>query len=78
MLGRDGSDDCAGAPMTSFDWSVLTAGLAVGVGVSFIAAAARRRRTTRLVDVAQTDPGSRRRRIDVVALDECTKTTDQP
>ena len=66
--------------MTSFDWSGLTAGLAVGVGigVSFIAAAARRRRITRRADVARTDPGSRRRRIDVVAIDERPKTTDEP
>ncbi len=57
--------------MTSFDWSVLTASLAGGLGVGVIAMTARRRhRTRRRAEYAQVGPVSRRRRIDVVAIDE--------
>ncbi len=57
--------------MTSFDWSVLTATLASGLGVGVIAMTAlRRHRTRRRTEYAQVGPGSRRRRIDVVAIDE--------
>jgi hypothetical protein len=57
--------------MTSFDWGVLTASLASGLGVGVIAMTAlRRRRTRRCSEYTQVGPGSRRRRIDVVAIDE--------
>ena len=57
--------------MTSFDWSLLTASLAGGLGVGVIAMTAlRRHRTRRRTEDPQVDPGSRRRRIDVVAIDE--------
>jgi small neutral amino acid transporter SnatA (MarC family) len=60
-----------GALMTSFDWSVLTASLAGGLGVALIAMMALRRRTAkRHADLAQVGLQSRRRRIDVVAIDE--------
>jgi hypothetical protein len=56
--------------MTGFDWSVLTASLAGGLGVGVVAMTAlRRRRTRRRAEYAQV-PGSGRRRIDVVAIDE--------
>ncbi len=57
--------------MTSFDWDVLTVGLAAGLGVGFIAVTALRRRSARRrAEPAQVDLGSGRRRIDVVAIDE--------
>lgn len=57
--------------MTSFDWSVLTASLAGGLGMSVIAMTAlRRHRTRRRTEDPHVGPGSRRRRIDVVAIDE--------
>jgi small neutral amino acid transporter SnatA (MarC family) len=57
--------------MTSFNWSVLTASLAGGLGVGLIAFTALRRRTVRRhAELAQVGPRSRRRRIDVVAIDE--------
>jgi hypothetical protein len=57
--------------MTSFDWSVLAVGLAVGLGVGLIALMAIRRRSARRrAQLAQVDAGSKRRRIDVVAIDE--------
>jgi uncharacterized membrane protein len=57
--------------MTSFDWSVLTASLAGGLGVGLIAMTAlRRHRTRRRTGYAQVGPETRRRRIDVVAIDE--------
>ena len=57
--------------MTSFDWSVLTATLAGGLGISVVAMTARRRhRTRRRTEDPHVGPGSRRRRIDVVAIDE--------
>ncbi len=57
--------------MTTFDWDVLAVGLAAGLGVGFIALMAlRRRRTRRRARLAQVDPGSKPRRIDVVAIDE--------
>ena len=59
--------------MTSFDWSVLTASLAGGLGMSVIAMTAlRRHRTRRRTEDPHVGPGSRRRRIDVVAIDEGT------
>jgi hypothetical protein len=57
--------------MTSFDWDVLAVGLAVGLGVGLIALMAiRRRNARRRAQLAQVDAGSKRRRIDVVAIDE--------
>lgn len=57
--------------MTSFDWSVLTAGLAGGLGVGLIAMAALHRRRTRPSgERAQIGPESPRRRIEVVAITE--------
>jgi hypothetical protein len=57
--------------MTGFDWDVLAVGLAAGLGVGFIAMTALRlRRTRRRAQLAQADPGTKRRRIDVVAIDE--------
>jgi hypothetical protein len=57
--------------MTNFDWNLLTASLAGGLGVSVIAMTAlRRHRTRRRTEDPQVGPGSRRRRIDVVAIDE--------
>jgi hypothetical protein len=52
--------------MTSFDWSVLTAGLAAGLGVAWVARTGLRRRGARRD--AQVNPGRARRRIDVVAI----------
>jgi hypothetical protein len=57
--------------MTSFDWSVVTASLAGGLGVGLVAMTAVRRRAARRqaeLVLAQ----SRRRRIDVVAIDEAS------
>jgi hypothetical protein len=52
--------------MTSFNWGVLTASLAGGLGVGLIAITALRRRTVRRhAELAQVGPRSRRRRIDV-------------
>ena len=57
--------------MTSFDWSVLTAGLAGGLGVGLVAMTAVRRGTVRRhAELAQAQ--GRRRRIDVVAIDEAS------
>ena len=57
--------------MTSFDWSVLTAGLAGGLGVGLVAMTALRRRRTRPPrEHAQIGSESRRRRIEVVAIDD--------
>ena len=57
--------------MTGFDWDVLAVGLAAGLGVALIAMTALRlRRTRRRAQFAQADPGNKRRRIDVVAIDE--------
>jgi hypothetical protein len=57
--------------MTGFDWDVLAVGLAAGLGVGFIAMTALHlRRTRRRAQLAQADPGTKRRRIDVVAIDE--------
>ena len=59
--------------MTSFDWCVLTASLAGGLGVGVIAMTAlRRHRTQRRTEDPHVGPRSRRRRIDVVAIDEST------
>ena len=55
--------------MTGFDWEVLVVGLAAGLGVGLIALTAIRRRTRR-AQLAQADSGIRRRRINVVAIDE--------
>ena len=57
--------------MTGFDWDVLAVGLAAGLGVGLIALIAIRRRSARRrVQLAQADLGNKRRRIDVVAIDE--------
>jgi small neutral amino acid transporter SnatA (MarC family) len=57
--------------MTSFDWSVVTASLAGGLGVGLVAMTAVRRRTARRhAELAEAQ--SRRRRIDVVAIDEAS------
>jgi hypothetical protein len=57
--------------MTSFDWDVLAVGLATGLGAAFIALTALRRRSARRrAQLAQAGPGNKRRRIDVVAIDE--------
>jgi hypothetical protein len=59
--------------MTSLDWSVLTAGLAGGVGVGLIAMTALRRRGTRRSDeYAHVGSKSGRKRIEVVAIDEAS------
>jgi hypothetical protein len=56
--------------MTSFDWSVLTASLATG-GVGLVAMTALRRRSARRhAELARAQ--RRRRRIDVVAIDEAS------
>jgi hypothetical protein len=57
--------------MTGFDWEVLAVGLAAALGVGVIAMTALRlRRTRRRAQFAQADSGNKRRRIDVVAIDE--------
>ena len=57
--------------MTGFDWNVLAVGLAAGLGVGLIAMTALRlRRTRRRAQLAQAEPRTKRRRIDVVAIDE--------
>jgi hypothetical protein len=57
--------------MTGFDWDVLAVGPAAGLGVGLIALIAIRRRSARRrAQLAQADLGTKRRRIDVVALDE--------
>jgi hypothetical protein len=59
--------------MTSFDWSVLTASLAGGLGAALIAMTALRRRTAkRQAGLAKLGPRGTRRRIDVVAIDEAS------
>jgi len=63
--------------MTSFDWSILTAGLAAGFGVAFVAMTALRRRGARGdAQLAQFVPGRTRRRIDVVAINEAHPESD--
>jgi hypothetical protein len=63
--------------MTSFDWSVLTTGLAAGLGVGLIAiTAVRRRRTRRRAEYAQVGSESGRRRIEVVAINDATPGPD--
>ena len=57
--------------MTSFDWEALAVGLAAALGVGLIALTAIRRRSARRrAQLAQAGPGNKRRRIDVVAIDE--------
>jgi hypothetical protein len=57
--------------MTSFDWSVLTTGLAAGLGVGLIAiTAVRRRRTRRRAEYVQVGSETGRRRIEIVAINE--------
>jgi hypothetical protein len=56
--------------MTGFDWDVLAVGLAAGLGVGAVAMTALRLRRTRRAKFAQADSGNKRRRIDVVAIDE--------
>jgi hypothetical protein len=63
--------------MRSFDWSILTAGLAAGFGVAFIAMTGLRRRGGRRdAQLAQVAPGRTRRRIDVVAINEAHAESD--
>jgi hypothetical protein len=57
--------------MTSFDWSVLSASLAGGLGVGFLAITAlRRHKTRRHPEPVPVGSGSRRRRIEVVAIND--------
>jgi hypothetical protein len=64
--------------MTSFDWDVLAVGLAVGLGVGLIALTALRRRSAgRRAQLAQVDAGNKRRRIDVVAIDESAERSPE-
>jgi hypothetical protein len=64
--------------MTSFDWDVLAVGLAAGLGVGFIALTALRRRgARRRAQLAQVDAGNKRRRIDVVAIDESAERSPE-
>jgi len=57
--------------MTSLDWEVLAVGLAAALGVGLIALTAIRRRSAkRRAQLSQAGPGNKRRRIDVVAIDE--------
>jgi hypothetical protein len=63
--------------MTSFDWSVLTTGLAAGLGVGLIAiTAVRRRRTRRRAEYAQVGSESGPRRIEVVAINDANPGPD--
>jgi hypothetical protein len=57
--------------MTSLDWEVPAVGLAAALGVGLIALTAIRRRSARRrAQLAQAVPETKRRRIDVVAIDE--------
>ncbi|MEP6978454.1 MAG: hypothetical protein ABI948_10425 [Thermoleophilia bacterium] len=57
--------------MTSFDWSLLTPGLAASLAVGLIAITAlRRRRTRRRAEYAQIGSESGRKRIEVVAIND--------
>ena len=57
--------------MTGFDWNVLAVGLVAGLGVGFIAMTALCLRGTRRgAQLVQADPANKRRRIDVVAIDD--------
>jgi len=63
--------------MTSFDWSVLTAGLAAGFGVAFVAMTGfRRRGARRRAQLAHVAPKRPRRRIDVVPIDDPSPDPD--
>jgi small neutral amino acid transporter SnatA (MarC family) len=63
--------------MTSFDWSVLTASLAGGIGVALIAMTAlRRRRTRRRTEYAQIGSEGGRKRIEVVAINDANPEPD--
>ena len=63
--------------MTSLDWSILTAGLAAGFGVAFVAMTGLRRRgARRREELAEVAPGRPRRRIDVVAIDDPSPDPD--
>jgi hypothetical protein len=63
--------------MTSFDWDVLV-GLAAGLGLGLTAVTALRLRTTRRrAQFAKTDAATKRRRIDVVAIDEGAERSPQ-
>ena len=60
--------------MTTFHWSVLTATVAGGLGVGVIAMTALRRRAARRRAVlAELGRRCRRRRINVVAIDEVAR-----
>lgn len=64
--------------MTTFDWDVLAVGLAAGVGVvGVVAMTALRLRRKRRAQFAQADPGDKRRRIDVVAIDEAAERSPE-
>jgi len=63
--------------MTGFDWSVLSASLAGGLGVGLIAITAlRRRRARRHPEDAQVGSEGGRRRIEVVAINDATPELD--
>jgi hypothetical protein len=64
--------------MTSFDWDVLTVGLAAGLGLGLTTVLALRLHTSRRrAELAQVDLASKRRRIDVVAIDEHAKRSSE-
>jgi len=67
-----------GAPMTSFGWDVLTVGLAAGLGLGLTAVTALRLRTTRRrAQLAHVGSATKRRRIDVVAIDEVAERSPE-
>ena len=64
--------------MTSFDWDVLTVGLTTGLGLGLSAMVALRLHASRRrAELAQLDPANKRRRIDVVAIDEHAKRSSE-
>jgi hypothetical protein len=64
--------------MTSFDWDVLTVGLAAGLGLGLSAATVLRLRASRRrVELARVDRANKRTRIDVVAIDEDAKRSPE-
>ncbi len=64
--------------MTSFGWDVLTVGLAAGLGLGLTAVTALRLRTTRRrAQLAHVGSATKRRRIDVVAIDEVAERSPE-
>ena len=64
--------------MTSFGWDVLTVGLAAGLGLGLTAVTALRLRTTRRrAQLARVGSATKRRRIDVVAIDEVAERSPE-